>query len=837
MKKRFIKQVSLALSAAMVISVTPLYSLEAEASSPPVVNEVLPDRTVAIGSAPFTVDISNVFRDPDGDPLTLKGISVDPSIATVVQNGNILTITPVSTGTVRIHLTANDGIYTYTSKFFVTVVADTTPPEAATFTADKTYTNQSVKVTINYPLDASVKEYKIGSEGAWTVYTTPVVLSENNTVYARSSDVAGNVSVNSSYTVSNIVVDNGPEIDLTPSLTELTNQSVKVYARIMPVDRVTISTVKWASGNQTVSYFNTSGTLLSVPVDKLTDSLKTLIKNYPDYGYILVGRDSSGDIAFLLSKTPMTYSMNSNNNNSLSVSNGSTGNPVVVLDSTGQTMEESGSSLHDSSGDFLYGNVAYNGLLQDYIGTSFDVAENGTYTVYAKDSLGVETIKTITVSNIDKVAPTAPKGSLANGNVVTITPGTDDVAVDSTWYQLNGGQWTKHDGNPLMLVDGAFTLNMKSVDKAGNVSEIATFEFTVTVDLEKAKTVVTRAENTPSWSLVNAARTGLQKVAPSIEKDALQNRLDKVVADLTLFDSITSEIERMDGSINQGKASLVDIRGYKVSVNELRGSVDTLPNTMSKASLHTQLDGLEKKLNLIETVLKTNDNGGVTGIDLGGLQDQINELPEGELKDQLQDQLDQAKDLQKVIDKVKQAEQSKSQSDVDNARNAVKNLSNGQTKDDLNSRLDAVQDEINNSNNTSDPYKNVESIKDPVVKATLSDAQRYVELAEKYKTKTWIVTALNKVDAITDAVKTNPLYSIVVNDLTSRANKLKEEYNNGITEQELQQKISVATNYVSQYEKFKTSYYKARAQAAVDALSDGEVKTGLQARINAVLPK
>ncbi|MCJ8014490.1 discoidin domain-containing protein [Paenibacillus sp. KQZ6P-2] len=82
---------------------------------------------------------------------------------------------------------------------------DQTPPSDATFVADVTVpTNTDVVVTINYPDDAVVKEYKVGEDGEWTPYTGPLVLSDNNKVYARGTDAAGNVSNITSYEISNI---------------------------------------------------------------------------------------------------------------------------------------------------------------------------------------------------------------------------------------------------------------------------------------------------------------------------------------------------------------------------------------------------------------------------------------------------------------------------------------------------------------------------------------------------------------------------------------------------------------------------------------------------------
>jgi hypothetical protein len=88
---------------------------------------------------------------------------------------------------------------------YIRVYGTKTQLADATFAADITApTNTDVTVTISYPDDAVVKEYKVGTSGTWTVYTAPVDVSENGTVYARGTDAAGNVSNVTNYMVSNI---------------------------------------------------------------------------------------------------------------------------------------------------------------------------------------------------------------------------------------------------------------------------------------------------------------------------------------------------------------------------------------------------------------------------------------------------------------------------------------------------------------------------------------------------------------------------------------------------------------------------------------------------------
>ena len=74
----------------------------------------------------------------------------------------------------------------------------------------------------------------------------------------------------------------------------------------------------------------------------------------------------------------------------------------------------------------------------------------------------------------------------------------------------------------------------------------------------------------------------------------------------------------------------------------------------------------------------------------------------------------------------------------------------------------------------------------------------------------------------------------IVMNLVSRANKLKTDFNYGIEEKKENLAVERAIEKVELYEKYKTAYYKKRAQEAVDQLSNEEIKAILQPRIDAV---
>lgn len=76
---------------------------------------------------------------------------------------------------------------------------DKTPPAAPVISAISGEGN--VSVSISYPTDAAVKQYRLDN-GAWQDYSQPFTLSQSGTIEARCYDQAGNVSEIDTYEVS-----------------------------------------------------------------------------------------------------------------------------------------------------------------------------------------------------------------------------------------------------------------------------------------------------------------------------------------------------------------------------------------------------------------------------------------------------------------------------------------------------------------------------------------------------------------------------------------------------------------------------------------------------------
>ena len=119
-----------------------------------------------------------------------------------------------------------------------------------------------------------------------------------------------------------------------------------------------------------------------------------------------------------------------------------------------------------------------------FTGSTFIVDSNNTYTVYAKDNAGNETVETIVVSNIDKTSPIvsgAVEGGIYNTSMtITFNEGT---------ATLNGGAFTS---GSQAVAEGEYTLIV--TDTAGNIT---TVHFTI----DKTMPVITGVLDGASYNV------------------------------------------------------------------------------------------------------------------------------------------------------------------------------------------------------------------------------------------------------------------------------------------------------------------------------------------------
>src|SRR5690606_34218659 len=131
---------------------------------------------------------------------------------------------------------------------------------SATFHPDDTEpTNRDVSITIVYPADAHLRQFRTSEDEPWQEYTIPVVMSGNGTVFARSIDETGNVSDEVVYVVSNIDTDKPIIESIVFHPDKLTNQDVTVTVAVYDKSSDIVDT-RWTIGEQPVEYFDLGGT-------------------------------------------------------------------------------------------------------------------------------------------------------------------------------------------------------------------------------------------------------------------------------------------------------------------------------------------------------------------------------------------------------------------------------------------------------------------------------------------------------------------------------------------------------------------------------------------------
>jgi hypothetical protein len=426
-------------------------------------------------------------------------------------------------------------------KHTVTVTVDKTPPTTAGLYADVTApTNQNVSVSIYYPEDATVREYKLGDAGAWTAYTAPVVVTENTTVYARGKDTAGNVSAISSLVVGNInkVPPAGASFvpssmdpttgNVTVAITYPANVAARQY-RVgdaggwMPYTGpvvVTDNAVVYAQSTDAAGNVSPVTTYAVTNIDRIApldaqftanitdptnkDVLVTVV--FPDDAAVKEYRigENGTWMAYggpvLMSDNGTVFARgadaagNVSNVTQYNVSNIDRIPPVgatLVVDTTAPTNQAVNVTITYPADAAVRELKVGGGDWTPYTGT-VQVASDTTVFARGTDAVGnVSNVTSIVVSNIYKVVPTTSVAMLPaspNGKnswyttdvalTLAVNPGSYGGAV-TTEYQVNGGAWTATSGETLTFSEGVYTVAYRSRDEAGNVEQTKTIQFQV----------------------------------------------------------------------------------------------------------------------------------------------------------------------------------------------------------------------------------------------------------------------------------------------------------------------------------------------------------------------
>ena len=126
------------------------FSVNIVSNRSPISVGTIPNQTVRVGETAATVDLSNYFSDPDGNPLTYSATSYSTSRATVSVSGSTLTITAVAAGSATISVTATDPSNASRSRSFsTTVLASNTVNRVGTIPNQTVALSETVTATVD----------------------------------------------------------------------------------------------------------------------------------------------------------------------------------------------------------------------------------------------------------------------------------------------------------------------------------------------------------------------------------------------------------------------------------------------------------------------------------------------------------------------------------------------------------------------------------------------------------------------------------------------------------------------------------------------------------------
>ena len=503
-----------------------------------------------------SVTVTASVTDADSGVSVKKWAAGNQSASYFASNGTTITgnnFTVTSNGTYTFY--AKDAVGNASVKTITISNIDKTAPTITLSQNPTTWTNGNVTITANITEKESginIRKWAAGSQNAsyfasngTTITSNSFTVSSNGTYTFYVKDNAGNASVKT-ITISNID-KTAPVITLSQSPTTWTNSSVTITASITEKESG-INTRKWASGNQNASYFASNGTTI-------TSNSFTVSSNGTYTFYV---KDNAGNTSVKtitisnIDKTAPTITLSQN------PTAWTNGNVTITANIT---ENESGVSVKKwASGNQNASYFASNGTT--ITSNSFTVSSNGTYTFYVKDNAGNTSVKTITISNIDKIASTITgtfdypwvKGT----RTISFTSNDTESGIASLKLWDNAKTKVVKEGtvngktaslSHVITEEGVTKYKIESIDMASNVT---------------TKNVTVRIDNTAPEGTISMPTVSDDKTITIF----LSNLLDTYSG---LKEAIISENSSFSGS-NVVKVSLSDVK----SVDDVKSTEFTL---------------------------------------------------------------------------------------------------------------------------------------------------------------------------------------------------------------------------------------------------------------------
>ena len=328
---------------------------------------------------------------------------------------------------------------------------DNTPPTNPTMVASPTgFTNGNVLVTVSYAADSVTKQYSTNGT-TWVTYTTPVVVSTNNTtVYAKAIDISGNQSGQSTITIANIDKISPTVAFGTNGGTNLQTASTTATVSDTGGSLVNSSTLQyvWDTQNTTTpvsgwTVFTNGATITKTGV---TGTYYLWIKGSDNTGNSVISKSNS----FGTDVTPPT-------------------NPVMAASPTGWTNGNVTVTV-TYPGDATIKEYSTNGTTWLTYTAGIVVTTNST-TIYARgtDAAGNQSSQsTLTVANIDKVIPTVAFGTNGGTNLQTASTTVTVSDLGLSNLNLSTLQYVWDTQNTTTPVSGwTVFINAEAITKTG----------------------------------------------------------------------------------------------------------------------------------------------------------------------------------------------------------------------------------------------------------------------------------------------------------------------------------------------------------------------------------
>ncbi|MCR8631397.1 immunoglobulin-like domain-containing protein [Paenibacillus radicis (ex Xue et al. 2023)] len=375
------------------------------------------------------------------------------------------TLTPTD-GSKSISVRFKDGVGNISLIYTKSIILDRTAPLPAALTASPggaVYTSGNVTMTIVYPSDAVQKQYKLAADGLYDKYTGPFTVNGNKTIYARSMDAAGNMSVETSYTVSNI--------DTTAPIGSISiNGGAAATNNVNAILQLTASDI--GVGGITME-LSDNGSVWSAPIAFSPSLSRTLASGDGTKTVYIRYKDSLGNTSPVYSDSIMLDTTEPAPAVFTSTPSGhTTGNVSLSIEFPADAVQK----------QFK---LDYSGIYMDY---TAPIVLTSNQTIYAKSKDAAGNWSTEAQYNMNKIDRTAPVGAIAtsilsgatSNRTITLLLSATDAGAGGIEMQLsNDGEWGSSAWESLQATrswelsegDGTKTVYVRFRDSLGNISQ------------------------------------------------------------------------------------------------------------------------------------------------------------------------------------------------------------------------------------------------------------------------------------------------------------------------------------------------------------------------------